>query len=358
MTGQALPRRALVTGGSGYLGSVLVKQLSELGIDVRVLDVVDDPARPPEVELVLGDIRSRADVGAAVEGMDVVLHNVAQVPLAKDPELFESVNVGGTEVLLRACLDAGVAKLVHTSSSAVFGIPRENPVGRATVPTPAEAYGRAKLDAELLCRAAISRGLDVSVVRPRTIVGPGRLGIFGILFDWIADGAAVPVIGSGANRYQFVHAHDVATAIVLAATARGPAVYNIGSEQFGTMRETLEALCTHAGTGARVLPVPKAVIRPLIQATGQLGLTPLGPYHWLMYGESMWFDVEPARAELGWTSRYSTDDSMREAYDWFLQHRGDTASGSVHRRTAPQGVLRVAKRASRALFVRPPRARA
>ena len=261
-----------------------------------MLDVVDDPTRPPEVELVLGDIRSRADVGAAVEGMDVVLHNVAQVPLAKDPELFESVNVGGTEVLLRACLDAGVAKLVHTSSSAVFGIPRENPVGRATVPTPAEAYGRAKLDAELLCRAAISRGLDVSVVQLRTIVGPGRLGIFGILFDWIADGAAVPVIGSGANRYQFVHAHDVATAIVLAATARGPAVYNIGSEQFGTMRETLEALCTHAGTGARVLPVPKALIRPLIQATGQLGLTPLGPYHWLMYGESMWFDVEPARA--------------------------------------------------------------
>jgi nucleoside-diphosphate-sugar epimerase len=192
----------------------------------------------------------------------------------------------------------------------------------------------------------------VTIVRPRTVVGPGRLGIFGILFDWIADGASVPVIGSGHNRYQFVHADDVATACVLAAGRPGPAVYNVGSEEFGTMRESLEALCAHAGTGATVVSVPRALITPVVKATGRLGLTPLGPYHWLMYGESMWFDVEPLRRELGWSSRYSTIEAMREAYDWFLQHReGDRAEGgSIHRRSAPQGVLRVAKHASRKAF--------
>lgn len=356
-TGTA-PRRALVTGGSGYLGSEVVRQLVAAGVDVRVLDVVDDPGRPASADLVVGDIRSSADVRSALDGVDVVLHNVAQVPLAKDPGLFESVNVGGTEVLLRACADAGVRKVVHTSSSAVFGVPRANPVTRDTEPCPAEAYGRAKLDAEHLCAAAVSRGLDVSIVRPRTVVGPGRLGIFGILFDWIADGAAVPVLGRGDNRYQFVHAHDIATACLLAAARPGPAVYNIGSESFGTMRETLETLCAHAGTGARVVGLPKAVMRPLVQATGQLGLSPLGPYHWLMYGESMWFDVAPARDELGWRARYSTDDAMREAYDWFLQRRDqpEQAGTSVHRRSAPQGVLRLGKRASRALLVRQPRA--
>lgn len=347
MTG-SLPRRALVTGGSGYLGAEVVRQLVALGVEVRVLDLADDPTRPDGAELVRGDIRSEADVSRAVDGVDVVLHNVAQVPLAKDPDLFESVNVGGTALLLQASADAGVSKVVHTSSSAVFGVPRENPVTRATVPAPAEAYGRAKLDAELLCRAAVSRGLDVTVVRPRTVVGPGRLGIFGILFDWIADGAAVPVMGSGANRYQFVHAHDVARACVLAAARPGPAVYNIGSEVFGTMRESLESLCAYAGTGARVVSVPKPLIRPLVQVTGQLGLTPLGPYHWLMYGESMWFDVEPARAELGWSARYSTQDALREAYDWFLDHRTDTdRGGSVHRRSAPQGILALGKEVSR-----------
>lgn len=352
----AVPRRALVTGGSGYLGSEVVRQLVAAGAEVRVLDVVDDPGRPEGVELVQGDIRSAADVARAVDGIDVVLHNVAQVPLAKDPNLFESVNVGGTEVLLRASADAGVSKVVHTSSSAVFGVPRDNPVTRATVPAPAEEYGRAKLDAELLCRAAVSRGLDVTVVRPRTVVGPGRLGIFGILFDWIADGAAVPVMGSGANRYQFVHARDVASACVLAAERPGPAVYNIGSEAFGTMRESLEALCAYAGTGARVVSAPKPLIRPLVRVTGQLGLTPLGPYHWLMYGESMWFDLEPAHNELGWSSLHSTEDALREAYDWFLRNRAmaSAAGGSVHRRSAPQGILRLGKKASRALFVSQP----
>lgn len=354
MTGERATGRALVTGGSGYLGAVIVEQLVEQGVEVRVLDLVDDPGGPAGVEMVLGDIRSTADVRAAVDGVDVVYHNVAQVPLAKDDELFTSVNVGGTDVLLRASLEAGVRKLVHTSSSAVFGVPRANPVTRATVPAPAETYGRAKLDAEHLCRAAASRGLDVTIVRPRTIVGPGRLGIFGILFDWIADGAAVPVIGSGDNRYQFVHAHDVARACVLAAGRPGPAVYNIGSEDFGTMRESLESLCTHAGTGARVVSVPRSVVRPALRLTAQLRLTPLGPYHWLMYGESMWFDVEPARTELGWRARYSTEDAMREAYDWFLRHRDDPvgASGSVHRRSAPQGILRVGKRVSSAVLGR------
>ena len=154
-------------------------------------------------------------------GVDVVHHNVAQVPLARDRDLFRTVNVDGTALLLQECERAGVRKVVHTSSSAVFGVPRSNPVTRDTPPAPGEAYGRAKLDAEELCRAALSRGLDVSVVRPRTIVGPGRLGIFAILFDWIADGVDVPVLGRGDNRYQFVHADDLAAACVLAGERPG-----------------------------------------------------------------------------------------------------------------------------------------
>ena len=148
---------------------------------------------------------------AAVEGVDVVYHNVAQVPLARDEDLLRSVNVTGTEILLGACSAAGVAKVVHTSSSAVFGVPESNPVLPTTVPRPQESYGAAKLAAEWACLRAASEGLDVSIVRPRTILGHGRLGIFGILFDWIADGAHPFVLGDGSNRYQFVHADDLAS---------------------------------------------------------------------------------------------------------------------------------------------------
>ena len=146
----------------------------------------------------------------------------------------------------------GVGKVVHTSSSAVFGVPDVNPVLPTTVPKPQEAYGHAKLAAEWACLAAAADGLDVSIVRPRTILGHGRLGIFGILFDWIADGASPFVLGDGSNRYQFIHADDLADACIRAGGRSGHGIYNVGTDRFGTMREALTNLCAHAGTGATV----------------------------------------------------------------------------------------------------------
>ena len=247
---------ALVTGGSGYFGSLLVRHLVGAGAQVRVLDLLDADDRPAGVDFVQGDIREPGTVAAAVDGVDVVYHNVAQVPLAKDLHLLRTVNVDGTVVLLEACRRAGVGKVVHTSSSAVFGVPATNPVLPTTVPSPAEAYGHAKLAAEWACLDAVRNGLDVTIVRPRTILGHGRLGIFGILFEWVADGADVFVLGSGDNRYQFVHADDLARACILAGGVSGPAVFNVGTDRFGTMRETLTALCEHAGTGSRARSLP------------------------------------------------------------------------------------------------------
>jgi nucleoside-diphosphate-sugar epimerase len=339
-------RQVLVTGGSGYFGSLLVAELAARGHFVRVLDIAQDPDRPESVELVRGDIRDPDVVRRAVSGCEVVYHNVAQVPLARDRALFESVNVRGTDILLNACEDAGVRKVVYTSSSAVFGVPDHNPVTRDTDPRPVEAYGRAKHMGELLCLAAASRGLDVSIIRPRTMLGLGRLGIFAILFDWIADGATVPVLGDGGNRYQFVHAYDVATACMLAAERPGPATYNIGAEEFATMRETLEGICRYAGTGARVRGLPVRLTSGLMAATSRAGLAPFGPYHWLMYSRSIWFDLAPARDELGWRAEYTTDAAFRDSYDWFVAHRASlsVAGGSPHRSLARSGVLGVAKR--------------
>jgi nucleoside-diphosphate-sugar epimerase len=345
---------SLVTGGSGYFGSLLVERLLQRGERVRVLDISDADDRPGDVELVLGDVRDRATVAAAVEGIDVVYHNVAQVPLAKDPILLRTVNVDGTRLLLDASRAAGVGKLVHTSSSAVFGVPDTNPVLPTTVPKPEEAYGHAKLAAEWACLDAARDGFDVSIVRPRTILGHGRLGIFAILFDWIADGADPIVLGDGRNRYQFVHAEDLADACIAAAACPGPGLYNIGTDRFGTMFETLDALCRYAGTGSVVRRLPAGPAGMAMQLTAKLGLTPFAPYHWLMYSKSMWFDIEHARQQLGWEPKWSTDEMFAQSYDWFVANRAATTTGaSHHRRAAEQGLLKLVKHATRVL----PRAR-
>ena len=342
--------RCLVTGGSGYFGSLLVDRLVADGQTTRNFDLIS-AEHPSVVEFVQGDIRDPAMVAAAVDGFDVVFHNVAQVPLAKDPATLRSVNVDGTRVLLDACRAAGVAKVVHTSSSAVFGVPDANPVLPTTVPRPAEAYGHAKLAAEWACLDAVRTGLDVTIVRPRTILGHGRLGIFGILFDWIADGADPVVLGDGSNVYQFVHADDLADACIRAGSIEAPGVFNIGTDRFGTMAEAIGGVCLHAGTGARVRRLPAGATAAAMRATARFGLTPFAPYHWLMYAKSMWFDLEHACAELDWRPRYSTDEMFAQSYDWFVANRDATGSvqASQHRRSTPQGTLSAAKRLTRVL---------
>ena len=336
----------LVTGGSGYFGTILSQQAAERGDKVRVFDVNEPGADAGPVEFVRGDIRDRDAVRAACDGADVVLHNVAQVPLARDRALFRSVNVVGTANLLVAARDAGVRKVVHTSSSAIFGIPESNPVTEDTPPRPLEAYGRAKLEAELLCGDAVAAGLDVTIVRPRTILGHGRLGIMAILFEFVAEGAPVFVLGGGGNRYQFVHAADLADACLRAADRDGPAIYNVGATEFGTMRETLQALVDHARTGSTVRSLPTGPAAAAMRALATVGGAPFAPYHWLLYGESLWFDVTRARQELGWEPKHSNAGMVVESYEWFLAHRAELAAspGSHHQSPARLGLLRLLKR--------------
>jgi nucleoside-diphosphate-sugar epimerase len=333
----------LVTGGSGYFGTVLVDRLLATGHRVRVFDL--NPPAGTGPEFARGDVRDRDAVRAACDSVDVVLHNVAQVPLAKDRVLFQSVNVLGTANVLLAARGAGVAKVVSTSSSAIFGIPPSNPVTEETPPRPLEAYGRAKLEAEHLCRDAVGGGLDVTIVRPRTILGHGRLGIMAVLFELVAAGAPVFVLGDGSNRYQLVHADDLADACLRAATREGPAVYNVGATEFGTMRETLSALVAHAGTGSTVRSLPTGPATGAMRALSTIGLTPFAPYHWLLYGESLWFDTTRARTELGWQPVHSNTSMIIDSYEWFLAHRGapDGHGGSHHQTPARLGALKVLK---------------
>ncbi len=340
-------QRALITGGSGYFGGRLRAQLLERGWTVRVFDLADADDRPAEVEYSRGDIRDADAVRAACDGVDVVFHNVAQVPLAKDRQLFQSVNCGGTRNLLSAIRESSVRKLVHTSSSAVFGVPPRNPVDESVEPHPREAYGEAKLEAERLVRHAVdAHGIDATIVRPRTILGHGRLGIFQILFDWVEEGRDIPVLGRGDNRYQFVHADDLADACMRAADRPGFAVYHLGAERFGSMRETLEALCAHARSGSRVRSIPMTPAVLGMKLTSWLGLSPLGPYHALMYGRSLYFDIARAQRELGWQPKWSNAEMICESYDWYRSHKDEIhkwAGGSPHRAAVKQGILAVAK---------------
>lgn len=341
--------RHLVTGGSGFLGNLIARRLHARGEFVRVLDIWEDPTRPREIEFVRADIRDCAAVAAAMQGIDIVHHNVALVPLTKAGPEFWSVNVDGSGLAAEEAVRAGVKRFIHMSSSAIFGAPASCPVTNDSPLRPVEIYGRAKLAGEIAVRDACARGsLPLIVIRPRTILGEGRLGIFQILFQWIVENRRIYVIGDGNQGFQFVHAHDLMDAYLLALDVGKPGVYNVGTDRFGTLRQALEGLIRHTGSTSRVVGVPSAPTIATLRALDWLHLSPLAPWHYLTYHKAFYFDVSPL-IDLGWRPRYSNDEMFRESYDWFLAHRDDLAAakeGSAHRSVVRQRLLGLLRRFS------------
>ena len=336
-------KRVLVTGGSGFLGSATVRHLRARGDAVRIFDLQDASDRPPGVEFIAGDVRDPRAVARALADIDVVHHQIAQVPLAKDVHLLHTVNVDGTENILAEAARRGVQKVVVVSSSAVYGVPDRVPIDGQTPPRPAEAYGRAKLAAEVRAHVWQQRGLDVAIVRPRTILGAGRLGIFQLLFEWVRRGRPIYTLGNGNNRYQFVHVDDLAD-LCLRAERQGPGIWLGGTTAFGTMRELLVHLVAHAHTASPVRPLPLRVTQLAMDWTSRLGFSPLAGYHALAYGRDIWFDVAPTCHALGWAPRHSNDAMMAESYDWYLQHRVAVfaqRNASTHRSALAPRILRV-----------------
>ena len=339
--------KALVTGGSGYFGSLLINKLLEKNWECRILDI-NNYYGSEKVEFIKGDIRDITILDKVCEGVDVVFHNVAQVPLAKNKNLFNSVNIDGTINVLESSLKKNVQKIIYTSSSAIYGVPKSNPVTEEMIPIPKEAYGKAKFIGENKCIEYASKGLEVVIIRPRTIMGHGRLGIFQILFEWIRNGHNIPVLGIGDNIYQFIHSDDLADAIILSADSKiKTGIYNCGAEEYGSMRDVLENLCDYSNTGAIVKSVPYKFAKIGMDLSSVLGISPLGAYHSLMYGESMYFDITKAKKELGWNPKFSNNEMFKESYDWYLNNREKILfgkqKGSHHQSKVNEGILSLVK---------------
>jgi nucleoside-diphosphate-sugar epimerase len=153
------------------------------------------------------------------------------------------------------------------------------------------------------------------------------------------------VLGRGDNRYQLVHADDLADACLRAGDRPGPTTYNVGALEFGTMRETVQALVDHADTGSVVRSLPVGPAKLAMSALANVGLAPFAPYHWMLYGESLFFDVSKARSELEWEPKHSNASMLIESYEWFLAHRDEPSQhGSHHQSPVRLGVLEVLRR--------------
>ncbi len=337
-----------ISGGAGFLGLHLARRLLADGHDVRTLDVVplDDAELERSVHELRGDVRDRARVGELVDGADVVVHAAAALPIQASRESIRSINVGGTENVLRAAREAGVRRVVFISSTAVYGVPEKHPIEEDDPLVGVGWYGESKIDAEALCRVA---AVETTIVRPKTFVGPERLGVFEILFDWIREGRRIYVLGKGDNRYQLLGVEDLVDAIVRAASVPEAAgeTFNVGATEFGTVRSDLQALIGHAGSASRLRPVPARPAEVALRTLELLRLSPLAEWHYKTAHRDSFVDVSRAQKLLDWQPRLSNREALIETYDWYLANRGRVGgAGVTHRVPWNQQALGLLKRLS------------
>jgi nucleoside-diphosphate-sugar epimerase len=339
-----------ISGGAGFLGLHLARRLIADGHEVRSLDLVplDEPGLA--VQELRGDVRDAAACRELVDRARILVHAAAALPIRGSRDEIRSVNVDGTLTLLSAAVAAGVGRVVFISSTAVYGVPEKHPIEEDDPLVGVGHYGESKIEAEEVCRAFMRRGLDCVILRPKTFVGPERLGVFEILFDWIREGRRIYVLGNGSNRYQLLAVDDLVAAIRLAADKRAAEgeTLNVGAREFGTVRSDLQALIDRAGSPSRITPVPVKPAEITLRALELARLSPLAEWHYKTAHRDSFVDVARAERVLGWNPRLSNAQALIETYDWYLAHRDDLAgtAGITHRVPWDQRALGLLKRVS------------
>lgn len=330
------------------MGVNLVRYLLARGHKVISYDIApfDYPERSTIVEVV-GDIRDAEKLRAAMHGSDVVVHTAAALPLYK-PADIRTTDIDGTRNVLEAAKQNKVERVVHVSSTAVYGIPDHHPLCEDDPLDGVGEYGRAKIAAEDICRAYREQGMCVPIVRPKSFIGPERLGVFALFYDWAADGRGFPMIGTGANRYQLLDVEDLCNAIYLCATLDVAAVndtFNIGAKEFTTMKEDYQAVLDRAGFGKKIRALPAAPVIVALRLLEVLHLSPLYKWVYETASKDSFVSIEKAQRVLGFAPQYSNKDALVRNYEWYLAHRGEFTgrSGISHRVPWGQGVLALAK---------------
>jgi len=343
------PRRVLVTGGSGFLGINLIRHLLAHGVAVTSLDI--ERFTYPEadrVNAIMGDIRVRDAVKRALEGVDAVVHCAAALPLYSPGDIF-TTDVVGTKIVLESAREAGIKRAVHISSTAVYGIPDHHPLREEDRLDGVGPYGQAKIQAEMIALEERAKGLVTPIIRPKSFIGPERLGVFSLLYDWALDGRNFPMLGRGNNRYQLLDVEDLCSAIWLCLTLPAPQVndvFNIGAEQFGTMKSDYQAVLDAAGFGKHIVGIPAGPAILALRLLEKLGISPLYKWVYETASKDSFVSIDKAKKGLGWEPIYSNKDALLRNFEWYKAHQSqfEQSSGISHRVPWKQGALGLAKR--------------
>lgn len=326
------------------LGGNLVRRLARAGYVVHSVDL-RTPVEPTNgVEHTTGDIGDKVLLTDLFSGAAAVVHCASGLPSYSTGRLRE-VSVDGTRNVFETARATDVPRVIHVSSAAVYGLPSEVPTLETHPRLPVDAYSRAKAEAEEIAEEFRDAGMCVSIVRPKTFLGPGRMGLFAMLFEWAADGRDFPVLGRGDILSQMLAVEDLVEFIMLLLSAPDEVAsdtYNLGAAEFGTLRAAFQSVLDAAGHGKRVVSLPAWPALPLLRLLERSHLSPV--YRRLAHKLLIdsYVSIDKARERLGFSPRFSNEDAILRSYDWWCRQR-PASVGRTSRDAWRQGALSLAR---------------
>jgi dTDP-glucose 4,6-dehydratase len=282
------------------------------------------------------DVTDQASVNAVGVKADDMVYNLSAKMLspiqvrAKRHEFFYPVNFHGTEHIIHAMDGAGARNLVHFTTDMIYGHTVVYPMTEDHPVAPLGEYGMSKWETEQLAWTWREKGMNISLFRPRLIIGPGRLGILEKLFKLIDWNLPVPMIGSGKNPYQFISVFDCAEAARLAWKAGVPnEAYNLGSLNSPPVRKLLGDLIKHAGSKSLLIPTPGWAVKQTLNLLDWMNMPIMDPEQYLIADEDCLLDVSKGKRDLGWVPQYRDEDMLIAAYKEYRAKK-DGAAVSAH----------------------------
>lgn len=331
-------KHILITGGAGFLGCHLARRLLKSKkyvitlLDTARLDAVDLIGK---VTVIQADICNKKAITRALKNQDFIVHAAAALPILREKKIIFATNIDGTKNVLESALHNKLKRVVFISSTAVYGIPKHLPESENAPLDPIGYYGESKIAGENLCKEFEKKGLEINIIRPKTFLGPERLGVFQLWFESIYTGKKIFLLGNGNNKYQLLAVSDVVDAIVKAVESKNihGEIFNIGAKKFSSWNNDLGSVITYAHSSTKIVGLPVFLSQTILQILEFFNLSPIAAWHYKTLPVDSYVSTKKAEKLLHWHAKKSNQQLLLESYQWYEKHRSEIIKrkGLTHR---------------------------
>ena len=314
--------RWVLIGGAGLTGLKIAEELIEMNISKSNIIIADlkNSLSKINLQVALIECDISKNIIPKFKKDDVIIHLAARqyhtkIPKRNQLDWFREVNVVGTKNIINQCIKFNVKGLIYFSTDMVYGIPNYIPLNSAHPKTPIGPYGKSKLEAEMICIESRKRGLPITILRPRLIMGKGRLGIMEKLFKAISLNRPVPLIGRGNNCYQMVSVEDCSKAAILSVKYNFPnCELNLGSEVGPNIKKLLNFLIHTVNSKSILIPLPAFPLKIILTILEKMGLPILHKEQYKIADKNYIVDISDTYSKIRWKPKQSDTDMIVEAY--------------------------------------------